>query len=1332
MMGIGRPALSNFLNGKAKLSQAMATRLAKAFDVDKSQLLMMQQEYELSMNKESEKKIAVRSYAPAFLNIRAKHIDTWAQSMDARSLLPALLRRLVNSTGAEISHSDFPAYDNSERKGWDGRVESENVTPWVPHGISGWEFSCNKNPTSKANSDYEKRTQNTAEEERENTTFIFVTPHNWSSKENWIKAKKEKDDWKDVRAYDANDLEQWLELSVSGQVWLADKIGIPQGGCRTLDDYWNFWSETADPPISQKIFDSAVSSYGNTIVNWYQNPAEKPLVVTASSIDEAKAFLACVAGGVEVLNRLSEQAVLVSDGDVLNRLAAITTEFIPITYTQSAEKELVARFNNRPAIVVTEKGLKGTDPDITVELPSYESFRDAMTDMGFDDAQRKILSSQSGESPTILRRQLATSPALKKPAWATSSQRIQMMIPLTLAGTWKSNEGADQEILKILADDDYTNIERNIAGLVGVDDAPIWSEGKYRGVVSRLDCIHAISDQITEADLDRFFFVAEYVLSEDDPALDLDKAERWRANIYNKVRDHSKAIRKGICDNLIVLSVHGDSLFGRRLDINIESRVAVLVRKLLEDQSSRVWQSQQDDLPRYAEAAPDEFLDIVEFELAQENPAFATLFEPVDGGPFSHCERTGMLWALELLAWDSTRLSRVATVLARLCQYKLEDNWANRPIGSLGDIFLSRMPHTAATIEQRCEVLELICRRYPDVGWAICMSELKPFPKYTSGTYRPQWRSDASGAGQNVTQAEYFEFLKKCQELVLSWQAHSQATLCDLIDCLSGMGNEEREIVTNQIKIWLDSCPSDEDILRLREHVRVKTMTEKAKRRNKDEHAYANGKKIYDLLEPKEVILKHQWLFAKQWVEYTPEELEDDNLNHEARGEKISRQRILALKEVLEIYGIDGAIELCLNGETGFAIGCHLTRDIMDEEEIQDVIVKCLSTGAVNDHYRIDSCLSGILHQLNDSKGRITLENLLKQFTDRGEGFDNIIRLFINAPFKRSTWELLQTHHEQVQKTYWKKISPYWGDHPPEDFNFLIEQLLNANRPRAAFEAVHFKLDLIKSALLIRLLNEIATNASEPDSHFPRQHNIEEAFNSLNKRDDVKRSELSRLEYLYVQVLTPFSEYGIPNLSKDIAESPVLFMQLLAMCFGRKDDGKDPEEWNLPTEPEHRKQAGTNAYYALEHLNVIPGSQDDGTIDIEQLRNWIIEARRLAKTYGRTNIGDQRIGQILSNSDVGADGIWPREEVRQVFEEIASEHISLGMEVGLYNSGGRVMRPIDEARERALADKYRNFAERVRNKTPFVGRMLLRIAKSYEYDADRYVTDDRVQRRLED
>jgi hypothetical protein len=37
-------------------------------------------------------------------------------------------------------------------------------------------------------------------------------------------------DWKAVRAFDASDLEQWLEQSIPAQVWLAEQLALPVNG----------------------------------------------------------------------------------------------------------------------------------------------------------------------------------------------------------------------------------------------------------------------------------------------------------------------------------------------------------------------------------------------------------------------------------------------------------------------------------------------------------------------------------------------------------------------------------------------------------------------------------------------------------------------------------------------------------------------------------------------------------------------------------------------------------------------------------------------------------------------------------------------------------------------------------------------------------------------------------------------------------------------------------------------------------------------------------------------------------------------------------------------
>src|SRR5208337_220328 len=70
-LGIGRPALSNFLNGKSALSPEMALRLEKAFGADRKRLLDMQAAYDRQERRAGEKDIAVRAFVPNFLTIRA-------------------------------------------------------------------------------------------------------------------------------------------------------------------------------------------------------------------------------------------------------------------------------------------------------------------------------------------------------------------------------------------------------------------------------------------------------------------------------------------------------------------------------------------------------------------------------------------------------------------------------------------------------------------------------------------------------------------------------------------------------------------------------------------------------------------------------------------------------------------------------------------------------------------------------------------------------------------------------------------------------------------------------------------------------------------------------------------------------------------------------------------------------------------------------------------------------------------------------------------------------------------------------------------------------------
>ena len=193
------------------------------------------------------------------------------------TVLPVLLRTLVHSTGEGLSHVDFPGYDDAERPRWDGWVESGSATPWIPQGMSGWEFGVNQNVGSKAERDYANRLSIPLTE-RARCTFVFVTSRRWRDKESWAQGKSAAGEWKAVRAFDASDLEQWLEQSIAGQIWLADQLNIPMRGCQTLDRFWDDWRSATVLLMTEKVFAPSVEVHLTRFKQWLAKPSDRPPV----------------------------------------------------------------------------------------------------------------------------------------------------------------------------------------------------------------------------------------------------------------------------------------------------------------------------------------------------------------------------------------------------------------------------------------------------------------------------------------------------------------------------------------------------------------------------------------------------------------------------------------------------------------------------------------------------------------------------------------------------------------------------------------------------------------------------------------------------------------------------------------------------------------------------------------------------------------------------------------------------------------------------------------------------------------------------------------------
>ena len=1306
----------------------MAARLETAFGADRRELLDRQAAFDRDDPRAEKRAVAtVGAYVPDFLTIEGRRIAAWADgNIEARKLLPVLLRKLIHSTGRDLRHVDFPGYDNAERRGWDGWIEADTATPWIPEGNSGWEFGTNKDPRSKAEDDYVARVASVPAAERAERSFVFVTPHNWPRKTEWVESKRATGDWKEVRALDASDLEQWLEQSISAPMWFAEKLDMLPEEFQTLDACRRRWAEASEPAMKPAIFEPSLAAYRDVFKEWLEKPSDRPFTVAADSREEALAFLSCMFEEDGIDTHWRDLAAVFESARTLRKLVASNAPFLPIVHTDEAERELAAVYRRLHCIVVRPRNAVASEADIALDLLDHRAFEKALAAMGVENDDADRLARESGRSPTILRRRLSKVSAIRTPGWAADAGTARSLIPMTLVGAWHATSNADREVVRYWGNGNYEQVEESIAQLLQLDDAPVWSTGQYRGVASKIDTLFAIGRHMTGKDLDDLFFLAELVLSETDPALELPEDQRWAAGVYGKVRDHSAALREGIRETLVLLSVHGNDLFRNRLGTDIRARVSALVHDLLTPLTLDKLLSHDGDLPRYAEAAPEEFLNLIEADLRQPEPAVLGLLKPADSGPFGGGRpRTGLLWALECLAWK--HLGRVSLILARLSRTAIDDNYANKPIASLAAIYRFWLPQTAASLEERIQSLETLTKRFPDIGWEICIAQLNTGHQMALPFYRPRWRNDASGAGHGATWKEGQDFRRKALELAFAWPDHDQKTLGDLAERVQEMSDEDQAKVWNLIDGWADSETDEQAKASLRERIRRFALTRRGRRRELNDATRSRARAAYEKLQPRDPVVRHAWLFASHWIHESSDEIEDDDLDYAERAKRIDALRASAMGEIRSARGFEGVTTLLSGGVAPHVVGGSLGQNITDAEARVAILRQFLSIAGDLEN-KIDGCMGGLLRSVEGEARDAALSSAAE-----GADADRIVRLFRCAPFGWDTWRLLDRYDDAIRTRYWRTVSPSWNCHGDAELNEIVDRLLEAKRPRAVFEAVHLDWPRIETSRLKRLLLDAATvDAETADLYRLKAYQISEAMESLDGRPGVTPDEMARLESMYIKALD-HSEHGIPNLERRIVESPVDFVQVLALGFKRRDNGQDPPEWRIE-DPEQRAGMASAAYSLLREMSRIPGTGENSKIDTEALSTWIAETRCLCAEYGRAEIGDQYIGQLLSRAPAEKDGLWPCLPVCEAMERIASpEIVGQGFSIGVYNARGVTSRAFGEggAQERQLAEKYRSWAKRHAIDHPYVESVLENIASFYDREAKRHDDKAKIDQRLE-
>lgn len=330
-------------------------------------------------------------------------------------------------------------------------------------------------------------------------------------------------------------------------------------------------------------------------------------------------------------------------------------------------------------------------------------------------------------------------------------------------------------------------------------------------------------------------------------------------------------------------------------------------------------------------------------------------------------------------------------------------------------------------------------------------------------------------------------------------------------------------------------------------------------------------------------------------------------------------------------------------------------------------------------------------------------------------------------PMRRWTWDQAAEAGTDIERDYWRQAQVYWMSEDVDEVVFAIRMLISVGRARHALPLAspHSKV-LLPSALLVDVLQAAAQQRVEDDAdtNAPTmfRYDVAEILKILDMRSDVANDTMVTLDWIYLPVLE-HSQRPPKVLLRALSEHPELFLQLIKAVFKPSDDSGVVE-----AEPEDREQASavaTQAYQLLNRWDRLPGTREDGSIDADALEIWIKAARSLAKKAGRADIADDKIGNMLSASPMGADGYWPHEAVREALDLFRSEPMLEGFCVGKCNRRGVTTRGLRDGGdlERQEAAKYRTWAKAISFEHPHTSKALDTLADGYERDARRHDED---------
>ena len=859
-----------------------------------------------------------------------------------------------------------------------------------------------------------------------------------------------------------------------------------------------------------------------------------------------------------------------------------------------------------------------------------------------------------------------------------------------LFGIWNENNESEKELISDIIGVEYSIWIKNLRKLLNQKSEFVSFKNNIWKIENKESLIEQYSEDFFEEDIKKFENATLKIIMEIDPKFDLKADERIMSSAMGKRTIYSKEIKKSVLETFAYIKSISSKFIN--CEQEIKNSQWYIVREVLQNCNWKNLATLNENLPLLAEINESEYMkqldDIIKNKSYELTKLFEEKEEYITVTGYTH----GLLWSLELIAWNPEYIMEVFDIFGKLGKFD------DKVVETMSRILLPWYPQTKADISLRKATLEMVLKEYNDIGWKLLMQLMPNKQTYSFPTYKPKWNNIIDDEKAKVTNKELYEQYVEYIKLAIYYSKTDKDKIIKLVDELSDAPKDVFELICDKI--------TSEEVKNINEEDKFDIWNELedliAKHKMYSETDWALPQEDIKQLEKisKKIKPLKEEIYYKRLFNNNYWDLFDDKDSYEKQEKKLLEKQKEAINKLLE-FGIQKVINFGKDTKDPYRVGIALAELELKEKD-EKVILNLLN----EDGFLMSQ---GYVFRKFFKEGIEWLETIdIENINTIGR-----VRLLTQLPKNKLIWHKVKEFLGNKENEYWKNVDIRYVEDGSE-YDFSLEKLLKCNRPVKALElismALHQKKDFSKEIAAKALKMAIC---DQENINYIDVYHIQSIIKDLQE-NNYNASELFKIEWAYLPILDNNHEYRPITIEKRLSEDPNTFMDIVCLAFKAKNEETNKENDNT--------KLAMNAYRLLNIWKLVPGTNADGFLDGDKLNTWFKEMKKIAIEKDRLDVALLHFGQVLFYTNKDKDGFWIDKSVLELLNRDDTDEVRRGYAVQAFNSVGVVNVDREGTAWLNLEKKWNERAENTDAKYFRFVKMLKDIAQNFHEQA-KYMQD---------